>query len=76
LGGSLNCFFFLSPGKCVLHTVHVSGVAGDADGGHGNVCEYHIDPGYNGALYRCRKDANVKKFTPIRKELGKEAFTR
>jgi hypothetical protein len=54
----------------VLHTVHVSGVAGNADGSHGNICEDYIDPGYKGALYRCRKDANVKKFTPICEKLG------
>jgi hypothetical protein len=60
----------------VLRTVHVSGVAGNADGSHGNICEYYIDPGYKGALQGCRKDTNVKKFTSICEKLGKEMFTR
>jgi hypothetical protein len=58
------------------HTVHVKGVAGDADRSHGNICDYYIDPGYKRAVNGRRKDVNVTKFTPICKKFGKKTFTR
>jgi hypothetical protein len=52
----------------------MSGIAGNANGSHGNICEYYIGARYKGTLYGRKKDANVKKFAPICKKFGKETF--